>query len=114
MAVNNEWKQREGVVFSTNTNFSYETDTSQETPETLPAQQQLLQVRMERAGRKGKTVTLVSGFVGQSVDLQALGKFLRTKLSTGGSVKDGEIIIQGDVRERVKALLRAAQYKVVG
>ncbi len=107
---NNEWKQRLGVVFSTNPDYAYQEDTPQDEPETLPVNQQKLHVRMERAGRKGKTVTLVSGFIGKDADRQALGKYLKTKLSTGGSCKDGDIIIQGDVRERVKELLHAAGY----
>ena len=65
---------------------------------------------MERAGRKGKTVTLVEGFVGTEEDLKELAKNLKTKLSTGGSAKDGEIVIQGDVRQRVAELLRAFGY----
>ncbi|MBR6483215.1 MAG: translation initiation factor, partial [Bacteroidaceae bacterium] len=74
-----------------------------------PAQQRL-RVKMERAGRKGKTVTLVEGFVGTEEDLKELAKNLKTKLSTGGSAKDGEIVIQGDVRQRVAELLRAFGY----
>ena len=65
---------------------------------------------MERAGRKGKTVTLVTGFVGTEDDLKQLGKLLKTKLSTGGTAKDGEIVIQGDVRQSLVELLRKEGY----
>ena len=109
---NNDWKQRLGVVYSTNPDFHYEEENPLvEEKETLPPSQQRLHVRMERAGRKGKTVTLVEGFVGKDEDLQALGKLLKTKLSVGGTSKDGEIIIQGDLRQRVVELLRANGYQ---
>ncbi|MBP5644402.1 MAG: translation initiation factor, partial [Bacteroidales bacterium] len=72
---------------------------------------QKLHVRMERSGRGGKTVTVVDNFVGTTADLEALGKTLKTKCGVGGTVKDGQIIIQGDFRERVVALLTAAGYK---
>ncbi len=103
---NNDWKSRLGMVYSTNPDYHFETAEEPEA-ETLPPAQQRLRVKMERAGRKGKTVTLVEGFVGTEEDLKELAKNLKTKLSTGGSAKDGEIVIQGDVRQRVAELLRA-------
>lgn len=105
----NDWKSRLGMVYSTNPDYHFETAEEPET-ETLPPAQQRLRVRMERAGRKGKIVTLVEGFVGTEEDLKSLAKMLKTKLSTGGSAKEGEIVIQGDVRQRVAELLRAAGY----
>ncbi len=109
--MNNDWKHRLGVVFSTNPDFSYEReDEAEPEAETLPPHQQKLHVRMERAGRKGKTVTVVSGFVGTQDDLQALAKRLKTRLSVGGTAKDGEIVIQGDVRPRALELLKAEGY----
>ncbi len=78
--------------------------------ETLPKEDQELRVRIERKGRKGKTVTLISGFVGQSADLEELGKALKAKCGIGGSVKDGEVILQGELVERVVALLREMGY----
>lgn len=106
---NNDWKSRLGMVYSTNPDYHFETAEELEA-ETLPPAQQRLRVKMERAGRKGKTVTLVEGFVGTEEDLKELAKNLKTKLSTGGSAKDGEIVIQGDVRQRVAELLRAFGY----
>jgi len=81
-----------------------------EEEETLPKEDQELRVRIERKGRKGKTVTLISGFVGQSADLEELGKALKAKCGIGGSVKDGEVILQGELVERVVALLREMGY----
>ncbi len=108
----NDWKHRLGVVFSTNPDFAYEReDEEQPEAETLPPAQQRLTVRMERAGRKGKTVTVISGFIGTQEDLQALGKRLKTRLSVGGTAKDGEIVIQGDVRQRAVELLKADGYQ---
>ena len=78
--------------------------------ETLPKEDQELRVRIERKGRKGKTVTLISGFVGQTADLEKLGKELKAKCGIGGSVKEGEVILQGELVERVVALLREMGY----
>ena len=106
-----DWKSRLGVVYSTNPDFQFTTeDDVAEEQETLPASQQKLRVRMERTGRKGKTVTLVTGFIGTEDDLKQLGKLLKTKLSTGGTAKDGEIVIQGDVRQSLVELLRKEGY----
>ncbi|MCF0198441.1 MAG: translation initiation factor [Bacteroidaceae bacterium] len=106
---NNDWKHRLGMVYSTNPDFEFTPDAPEE-EETLPAQQQRLRVSMERAGRGGKTVTLVRGFVGTEDDLAALGKKLKQRCGVGGSAKDGEIIIQGDHRQRVVELLKADGY----
>ena len=97
-----------GVVYSTNPDFQYEDDSSQ--PETLAPSAQKLRVRMERSGRGGKTVTVVSGFIGTDDDLSDLGKTLKTRLGVGGSAKDGLIIIQGDFRDRLIALLQSLGY----
>lgn len=78
--------------------------------ETLPKEDQELRVRIERKGRKGKIVTLITGFVGQTADLEELGKELKAKCGIGGSVKEGEIILQGELVERVVALLREMGY----
>ncbi len=79
--------------------------------ETLSPSEQRLHVHMERKGRKGKTVTLITGFVGRSSDLEELSKELKTKCGIGGSVKEGEVILQGEVVERVASLLREMGYK---
>lgn len=78
--------------------------------ETLPKEDQELRVRIERKGRKGKTVTLITGFIGQTADLEELGKELKAKCGIGGSVKEGEVILQGELVERVVALLREMGY----
>ena len=79
--------------------------------ETLSPVEQRLHVHMERKGRKGKTVTLITGFVGRSSDLEKLSKELKAKCGIGGSVKEGEVILQGEVVERVASLLREIGYK---
>ena len=107
---NNDWKNRLGIVYSTKVDFQYETDEIEEL-ETLPIEQQKLRVKVEKAGRKGKTVTLVTGFIGTDDDLKLLAKQLKTRLSTGGSSKGGEIVIQGDVKQRVVQLLLEIGYK---
>ena len=105
----NDWKDRLNVVFSTNPDFKYETIEEEEN-ETLPKNQQKLRIFMEKKGRGGKTVTLVKGFIGTEEDLKELGKLLKTKCGVGGSVKDGEIIIQGDFKLRITDLLKSEGY----
>ena len=102
-------KKRIGVVYSTNPDYEY-SDDSQEEADTLPKNQQKLRLNMERAGRGGKTVTLVKGFVGSDKDINALCKLLKQKCGVGGSVKDGEIIIQGDHRQRLIEILKKEGY----
>ena len=102
-------KKRIGVVYSTNPDYEY-SDDSQEESDTLPKNQQKLRLNMERAGRGGKTVTLVKGFVGSEEDITALSKLLKQKCGVGGSVKDGEIIIQGDHRQRLIEILKKEGY----
>lgn len=104
-----ERKKRVGVVYSTNPDFEY-SDDSQEETEILPNNQQRLRLNMERAGRGGKTVTLVKGFVGSEEDINALCKLLKQKCGVGGSVKGGEIIIQGDHRQRLVEILKNEGY----
>lgn len=106
----NDWKKRLGVVFSTNPDFTYEEETEQE-PATLAPEKQNLIVSIDRKGRGGKQVTLVTGFVGTSEDLAELGRTLKVKCGVGGTAKDGEITIQGDFRDRVVALLKEMGYK---
>lgn len=107
--MNNDWKDRLNVVYSTNPNFKYET-TSKEEVSTLLPQHQKLRVSLDRKNRGGKTVTLVTGFVGTDDDLKALAKFLKSICGVGGAAKDGEIIIQGDFKLRVLDLLKAKGY----
>ena len=98
------WKDRLGVVYSTNPEFQYDREGREES-ETLPPGQQDLRVLLDRNKRKGKVVTLVQGFIGTEDDLKGMGKFLKSKCGTGGSVKDGEILIQGDFCDTVIGLL---------
>ncbi len=106
----NDWKKRLGVVFSTNPDFTYEEETVQE-EETLEPSKQNLIVKIDRKGRAGKQVTLVTGFIGTADDLAELGRTLKMKCGVGGSAKDGEITIQGDFRDRVVSLLIEMGYK---
>ena len=106
---NNDWKKRLGVVYSTNPDFKYVTQETSEA-ETLPLEKQRLIVSIDRRQRAGKQVTLVSHFVGSSDDLAALGKTLKTKCGVGGTAKDGEITLQGDLRDKVVALLQGMGY----
>lgn len=105
----NDWKARLGVVYSTNPDFKYQTETAQEA-ETLPPGKQRLIVGIDRRNRGGKQVTLISGFVGGQEDLKELSRVLKTKLGVGGSAKDGEITVQGDFRDKVVSILQGLGY----
>jgi len=97
-----------GIVYSTNPDFRIEDETTPE--ETLPPKQQKLKVRLDTKQRAGKAVTLVQEFSGTNDDLEQLGKQLKTHCGTGGSVKDGQIIIQGDQRDKICQWLLAKGY----
>ncbi|MGN0037269.1 MAG: translation initiation factor [Bacteroidaceae bacterium] len=96
------------IIYSTNPDFRIEAEET--TVETLAKDKQPLRVSIERKGRGGKTVTLVAGFVGTDDDLKELGKWLKTACGVGGSVKDGEVILQGDLKQRATDLLRKGGY----
>jgi len=107
----NDWKKRDGVVYSTNSDFAFQ-NASNEESQTLPPQQQNLKLFLDKSGRAGKQVTIVSGFTGTTDDLETLAKLLKSKCGVGGSSKDGEILIQGDVREKLMGILVKEGYKV--
>lgn len=100
-----------GFVFSTDEDFELN-EKSDEIKETPPPSKQYLEAHYSSKGRAGKVVTVVSGFVGTDEDLTILGKTLKKKCGVGGSVKDGEIIIQGDVRDKIMAYLTEKKYNV--
>jgi translation initiation factor 1 len=99
---------RNGIVYSTDPNFRPEEEPVHE--EHLTSRQQKLRVRLDTRQRAGKAVTLVEGFVGSEAELEALGRQLKAYCGTGGSVKDGLIIIQGDQRDKMTAWLQKNGY----
>ena len=105
----NDWKKRLGMVYSTNPDFVFETEQAPEVETLAPGKQRLI-VALDRRQRAGKQVTLVKGFVGSDEDLKALGKELKVKCGVGGTAKDGEITVQGDLRDKVTALLLGMGY----
>jgi len=102
-------KKDGGIVYSTNPDFQYGDENVAQ--QTLPPQQQLLYVWLDSKSRNGKTVTLIRGFSGTVSALVDLARILKSKCGTGGSVKDGEIIIQGDFRDKVITVLNSLGYK---
>lgn len=109
MKNSNDWKDRLGVMYSTNPDFSYNVgDESEE--DTLLKAKQLLRISLDKRNRGGKAVTLVTGFRGTTADLEALGKMLKVKCGVGGSAKEGEIIVQGDLRPKVLEILQKEGY----
>lgn len=106
----NDWKARLGMVYSTDPDFKYDTERQPDRP-TLPPERQELRVWLDRKQRGGKVVTLVRGFVGSDDDLQELARMLKTRCGVGGAAKEGEIIIQGDHRDRVVELLTRGGYR---
>ncbi|WP_291780322.1 translation initiation factor [Cecembia sp.] len=106
----NDWKRRAGVVYSTSDTFDYNLD-GESGMDTLSPQKQNLKVMLDKKSRGGKQVTLVEGFIGTEEDLKDLGKLLKNKCGVGGSAKEGEILIQGDHRDKVLNILLEAGYK---
>ncbi|MCI1778447.1 MAG: translation initiation factor [Bacteroidales bacterium] len=105
----NDWKKRSGVVFSTNPDFNFHTAENKSTA-ARPSREQRLYVRMDRKGRAGKQVTVIEGFEGSEEDLKELGRLVKTKCGTGGTAKDGIIIIQGDLRSKITEMLKGMGY----
>ncbi|MDO4692189.1 MAG: translation initiation factor [Porphyromonadaceae bacterium] len=106
----NDWKSRLGVLYSTNPDYQYEYE-ELEQAETLALEAQKLRIGLSRKQRAGKEVSLITGFVGRDEDLTDLCKQLKQRCGVGGSAKDGEIIIQGDQREKLLQILLALGYK---
>ena len=104
-------KEKLNIVYSTNPNFNFEFE-EEEVIETLPNSKQKLYVSIDRKQRGGKEVTLIEGFVGQEEDLKELGKTIKQKCGVGGSVKDGEILIQGNFRDKIIAILEKEGFNV--
>jgi len=98
-----------GFVFSTNDNFEFE---KAEEQALLTPKNQFLEAKFSNKGRGGKTVTVITGFVGSEEDLKNLGKLLKTKCGVGGSVKDNEIIIQGNYRDKIMEILKKEGYNI--
>jgi len=109
--MDNDWKKRLGMVYSTNPDYQYESSGEEEQP-TVPPQQQKLYVSLDKKNRKGKKVTLVEGFTGKTADVKSLAKELKTHCGVGGSVGQGSILIQGDFRDRIFKLLEEKGYQV--
>ena len=107
----NDLKKRLGVVYSTNSDFDYDKD-KQEQADTPPPSEQKLYVSLDKKNRKGKSVTLIEGFMGSETDLKKLGKELKGICGSGGSAKDGEILVQGDFRDRISSYLQDKSYVV--
>lgn len=107
----NDWKKRLGLVYSTNPDFKFNTENEEEQESLNPNQQQLY-VSLDRKNRKGKSVTLIVGFTGTEEELKSIAKELKSKCGVGGSTKNGEILIQGDFRERIIALLKEKGFNV--
>lgn len=115
--MNNDKKSKkfsgfDGLVFSTNPNQALDFNKFENEEESLVAKHQNLKVQLDKKQRAGKAVTLITGFVGTNDDLKVLGKLLKSKCGVGGAVKDGEIMVQGDFREKIMDLLIAEGYKV--
>ncbi len=105
----NDWKKRLDIVYSTNPDFHYQQE-DEEIQESVDKGKQLLHISLDKRNRNGKAVTLITGFTGSEEELEDLGKLLKSKCGVGGSAKDGEIIVQGDKRQKVLTILQQEGY----
>ena len=108
-----DWKDRLGMVYSTNPDYEYNTGDGDDI-ETLPPEKQKLKIVLDKKARKGKIVTLITGFIGSEDDLKALAKLLKSKCGVGGTAKNSEIIIQGNFLEKIHKILSEKGYSVKG
>lgn len=106
---NNDWKDRLSVVYSTNPDYNFQEEDEPEA-ETIAPAKQLLRIELDKRNRKGKAVTLITGFVGSDDDLKELAKLLKTQCGVGGSSRCGEILLQGDLRNKVLEILKNKGY----
>ena len=106
--MNKQKKNRKGILYSTDPNFEYEYE--ENTFETLSNKDQNLEVWIDKKHRAGKTCVLIKGFIGSDNDLKILSKSLKSKCGVGGSIKNGEILIQGDVRDKIIEILNSMDY----
>ena len=109
--MDNNWKKRLGVVYSTNSEFAFKNEKSEDEQETISIEKQVLYVSIDRKHRKGKIVTVISNFKGMSEDIDELAKLLKKRCGSGGSVKDSDILIQGEKRDIVIRILNSEGYK---
>lgn len=100
----NDWKDRLNIVYSTNPDYQFKEEKDEDIV-SLPKEKQLLRIELDKKHRRGKSVTLITNFVGTDDDLQTLAKLLKTKCGVGGSARDGEILLQGDFRTKALELL---------
>ena len=110
--MSNKNKNKGGFVYSTNPDFNFTPAPSDNNATTLPPQKQSLRVELDRRNRAGKSVTLITGFIGSTDDLEALGKLLKTKCGVGGSAKAGEVLLQGDFRKKAGEILQKEGYNL--
>ncbi|HIS34916.1 MAG TPA: translation initiation factor [Candidatus Avirikenella pullistercoris] len=108
---NNDWKKRLNIVYSTNPDFQYQTEEEPEV-ESVPPSRQNLRITLDKRNRGGKQVTLIADFKGSEQELKDLCRFLKSKCGVGGAAKDGEILIQGDFRNKVADILKEKGYRV--
>ena len=106
----NDWKSQLNIVYSTNPQFMQEQESEEEKETTLPPSEQRLKIMLDKKNRKGKEATIITGFAGSDDDLKELARRLKTKCGVGGSARGGEILIQGDRRQKVKELLEKEGY----
>lgn len=109
--MSNKNKNRNGFVYSTNPDFKIDNNEAEEN-KTLPPEKQNLRIELDRRNRAGKSVTLITGFIGTNDALESLAKMLKTKCGVGGSAKDGEILLQGDFRKKAGEILQKENYRV--